>query len=122
MPHTDKQEKAKLYDEALAFNAPLKVCQFGKQEGIFGTENSFVSIEGDNLILSSVAKSDDDTVLIRVYNPTDEQINGKITLGFDAKSARSIRLDGKVNKDLEVKDNTVSVKVGKGKIYTVEIL
>ena len=50
-------EKAKLYDEALAFNAPLKVCQFGKQEGIFELENSFVAIEGDNLILSSVTKS-----------------------------------------------------------------
>ena len=97
------------------------IC-FGKQEGIFGTENSFVAIEGDNLILSSVTKSDDDTVLIRVYNPTDEQINGKITLGFDAKSARSIRLDGQVREDLEVKDNTVSVKVDKGKIYTVEVL
>ena len=75
-----------------------------------------------NLILSSVTKSDDDTTLIRVYNPTEKEIKGKITLGFDAKQARSIRLDGKVREDLEVKDNTVSVKVGKGKIYTVEIL
>ncbi len=122
MPHTDKWEKAKLYDEALAFNAPLKVCQFGKQEGMFDLENSFVTIEGDNLILSSVTKSDDDTVLIRVYNPTEKEIKGKISLGFDAKSARSIRLDGKVREDLEVKDNTIKVNVGKGKIYTVEVL
>ncbi|MBQ6944306.1 MAG: hypothetical protein IJN43_08245, partial [Ruminococcus sp.] len=122
MPHTDKWEKAKLYDEALAFNAPLKVCQFGKQEGIFDLENSFVAIEGDNLILSSVTKSDNDTVLIRVYNPTEKEIKGKISLGFDAKSARSIRLDGQVREDLEVKNNTISVKVGKGKIYTVEVL
>ena len=112
----------RVYDEALSFNAPLKVCQFGKQDGIFGLDASFVSIEGDNLILSSVTKSDDDTVLIRVYNPTDEEIKGKTSLGFDAKVARSIRLDGKVNDDLEVKDNTIPVKVGKGKIYTVEVL
>ena len=63
-----------------------------------------------------------DTVLIRVYNPTEKEIKGKITLGFNAKSARSIRLDGKVNEELELKDNIVSVKVGKGKIYTVEVL
>ena len=50
MPHADKWEKAKLYNEALAFNAPPKVCQFGKQEGICRTENSFVAIVGDNLI------------------------------------------------------------------------
>jgi len=28
----------------------------------------------------------------------------------------------KVREDLEVKDNTIYVKVGKGKIYTVEVL
>ena len=122
MPHTDKWEDAKIYNEALAFNAPLKVCQFGKQEGIFGTENSFVSIEGDNLILSSVTKSDNDTILIRVYNPTEKEIKGSIKLGFEVMGARSVRLDGKVNEGLEVTDNTIPVKVGKGKIYTVEVL
>ena len=122
MPHTDKWEGAKLYDEALAFNAPLKVCQFGKQEGIFGLEKSFVSINGDNLILSSVTKSDDNSILIRVYNPTEKEIKGEIKLGFDVKEARSVRLDGKVNEELKVNDNTISVKVAKGKIYTVEVL
>lgn len=121
MPHTDKWQEAGLYNEALAFNAPLKVCQFGKQEGIFDTENSFISIEGKNLILSSVTKSDNDTVLIRLYNPTDKEINGKIRLGFDVKEARSIRLDGQVRKYLKVEDNTVDIAVGRGKIYTVEI-
>jgi mannosylglycerate hydrolase len=122
MPHTDNWENAKLYNEGLAFNAPLKVCEFGKQEGIFGTEKSFVTIEGENLILSSVTKSESDSTVIRLYNPTEKEINGKITLGLDIKKATHIRLDGKEVETLDVKDNTVSVKVGKGKIYTVEVM
>ena len=122
MPHTDNWEKAGLYNEALSFNAPLKVCEFGKQDGIFGTEKSFVTVEGDNLILSSVTKSEDDTVIIRLYNPTEKATEGKLKLGFDAKEARSIRLDGKVKEKLYVNDNSIDITVGKGKIYTVEIM
>ncbi len=121
MPHTGKWEEAKLYNEALAFNAPMHVCQFGKQEGIFDIEKSFVSIDGDNLILSSVTRSDDDKMLIRVYNPTEKTISGKIKVGFDIKSAKSIRLDGKPIEDLKVADNTIFADVKKGKIFTIEI-
>ena len=121
MPHTGKWEESKLYNEALAFNAPLHVCEFGKQEGIFSTEESFVKIDGDNLILSSLTKSDDDKTLIRVYNPTENTINAKITVGFNVKSAKSIRLDGKVIADLKVDGKTIFADVNKGKIFTIEI-
>ena len=53
---------------------------------------------------------------------TEKEIKGKISLGLDVNAARSIRLDGQVREALEVKDNTISVNVGKGKIYTVEVL
>ncbi len=122
MPHTDKWEKAKLYDNALAFAAPMKVCQFGKQEGIFGTDKSFAQIEGDNLVLSSVTKSENGTVLVRLYNPTDKEIKGKLNIGFDFDKARSIRLDGKEIESLKKDKNSVEIKVGKGKIYTVEVM
>ena len=121
MPHTDNWEEAGLYNVALAFNAPLKVCEFGRQEGIFGTEKSFIQLEGENLILSSVTKSDNDTVLIRLYNPTEKEIKGRINLGFGAKEARRVRLDGQVKEKLEVRDNRIDIRVGKGKIYTVEV-
>ncbi len=121
MPHTGEWEDAKLYNEALAFNAPLKVCEFGKQEGMFDTDKSFVEIEGDNLILSSVTKSENDTIQIRLYNPTDKKIDGKVKLGFDFESAQSIRLDGKFISELKCKDNAISVSVGKGKIFTLEV-
>ena len=121
MPHTDNWENAKLYNEGLAFAAPLKVCEFGKQEGIFDTEKSFIEIEGNNLILSSVTKSEADSTVIRLYNPTEKEVSGKVKLGFDITKATHIRLDGKDIEELKLKDNEIAVKVGKGKIYTLEV-
>lgn len=122
MPHTGKWEEAKLYNEALCFNAPMHVCEFGKQSGIFELEKSFVKINGDNLILSSVSKSDNDTTLIRVYNPTERTIHAEINVDFDFSSAQSIRLDGKKIKVLETKNKTVYAEVAGGKIYTIELI
>lgn len=121
MPHTGKWEEAGLYNEALAFNAPLKVCEFGRQSGVFGTEHSFIRLDGDNLVLSSVTKTDSDAVAVRLYNPTDHEIKGKLTFGFAVGSARSVRLDGKVREELPVNGDSVDITVGKGKIYTVEV-
>ncbi len=121
MPHTGMWDKAGLYNEALSFNVPLKVCEFGKQEGIFDLETSFVEIEGDNLVLSSITKAANDKIQVRLYNPTEKEIKGKVNIGFDITKANSIRLDGQVKEALNVKNNSVEITVGKGKIYTIEV-
>ena len=121
LPHTGKWEEAGLYNEALAFNAPLKVCEFGRQNGMFGAEKSFLRIEGDNLVLSSVTRTEEGAVSVRLYNPTDHAVAGSVAFGFDISEAASVRLDGKVRETLPVADNAVALNVGRGKIVTVEV-
>ena len=89
---------------------------------MFDTDKSFVEIEGDNLILSSVTKSENDTVLIRLYNPTEETVDAKLNLGFEFNEAYSVKLDGRKNEKLATDNNTVKFSVQKGKIYTIEVL
>ena len=120
-PHTGDWEEAGLYNDALAFNAPLKVCEFGKQSGIFGTEKSFVRIDGDGIVLSSVTKADNGCVHVRIYNPTSHDTDGTVTFGFDVESAADVRLDGKVREALAVDGNAVKLRIGKGKIFTLEV-
>ena len=122
MPHSGKWNEAGLYNEGLAFNAPLKVCEFGKQEGMFGTDKSFIEIKGDNLVLSSVIRSDEDSMLIRMFNPTEETIDAQLNLGIDVKEAYTVKLDGTRSEKLVVKNNSIDLSVAKGKIYTVEVL
>ena len=65
MPHIHDWEGAKLYGHALAFNTPLKVCEFGKQSGMFETEKSFVELVEEGLVLSSVTKTENDAEFYR---------------------------------------------------------
>ena len=59
--------------------------------------------------------------IIRLYNPTDHAVAGKLVFGFDIESAASVRLDGKVREVLTAADNAVALTVGRGKIVTVEV-
>ncbi len=120
-PHTGDWEEARLYNDALSFNAPLKVCEFGKQSGIFGTEKSFVRIDGDGIVLSSVTKADNGCIHVRIYNPTSHDTDAVVTFGFDIESAADVRLDGKVREALAVDGNAVNLRIGKGKIFTLEV-
>ena len=121
LPHTGTWEDAGLYNEALAFNAPMKVCEFGKQSGIFGTQKSFIAVTGDNLVLSAVTKTQADKISVRLYNPTDHEISGNVQFGFDIARAASVRLDGKEKETLAVSNNAVAISVGRGKIFTLEV-
>ena len=121
LPHTGTWEEADLYDEALAFNAPLKICEFGQQKGVFGTEKSFLRLDGDNLVLSSVTKTEDGAVSVRLYNPTGHAVAGRLAFGFDVAQAVAVRLDGQPKETLCITDNAVALNVGKGKIVTVEV-
>ena len=99
----------------------MKVCEFGKQSGIFGTEKSFVRIDGDGIVLSSVTKADNGCVHVRIYNPTSHDTDGTVTFGFVVESAADVRLDGKVREALAVDGNAVKLRIGKGKIFTLEV-
>jgi mannosylglycerate hydrolase len=120
LPHIGLWDEARLYNEALAFDTPMHVCQFGKQEGIFPTEKTFLEIKGDNLILSAIKKAENrETILIRLFNPTEKEIAGSIHVGFqylevflvNLNEERLQRLDG---------DGEIHIKVGRGKIISLE--
>lgn len=123
MPHAEIWDKAGLYNQALAFNTPMHVCQFGRQEGILPLEKSFIGIEGDNLILSSVKKAEDrDSIIVRLYNPTNRDIEGIIKTGLNVKEAYTLKLSEERTEALAIEGGTVRLTVGKGKIISIELI
>lgn len=123
MPHGGLWEQAGLYKEALIFNAPMHVCQFGKQKGLLPLDKSFLSIEGNNLILSAFKKAEDrDTVIIRMYNPSEHDITGKLTLGFEFQDGFIVNMREERIEQLKVMDRTLSFPAGHGKIISVELV
>jgi len=121
LPHRKTWREADLYVDALRFNQPLKACQFGKQEGRLPLEKSLVAIADTRLVLSAVKKAEDrESVLVRLFNPTQEPITTAITVGFSAASARMVTMAETPEADLALKRGRVEVTVGRGHIATVE--
>ena len=97
--------------------------EIGKQKGIFPIEKSFVKINGDNLVLSSVKKAEDsDSTIIRLYNPTNADVDGSIEIGFDFKEAYIINLNEEREQSINNDGDSLKFKAGKGKIVSVEVI
>jgi alpha-mannosidase len=123
MPHTGRWDQAGLSAQASAFNAPMHVCQFGKQKGSLPLNHSFLELKGANLILSGVKKAEDrDSILVRFYNPTAHDVDGALHVGFDVKQAQIVSLNEQVQQPLTLKGRQVQFKAGRGKIITIELI
>lgn len=123
LPHTGLWNKAGLYDEALSFNTPMHICQFGRQSGQFGTRKSFLEIIGHNLIMSSMKKAvKSNSVILRIYNPTEEDITGSIKLGFDAREAYLVNMNEERLEPVNIVNSCIDVSAGHGKIITIELV
>jgi alpha-mannosidase len=121
-PHQGLWNEAGLYKEAMLFSAPMHVCQFGKQEGILPDMKSFIKIHGDNLVLSSVKKAEDTAaIIIRLYNPTELDIEGVLEIGFEFKEANLLNLNEEKIGHLEMSNGAVKLIVGHGKIMSIEL-
>lgn len=123
MPHAYLWNKANLYNEAIAFNTPMHVCQFGKQSGVFPMEKSFLRIIGDNIVLSSIKKAENnDSVIVRFYNPSDEEVETRVKTDFNLSEAFMVSMNEERLQRLEVDNGELSVTAGKGKVISLELI
>jgi mannosylglycerate hydrolase len=122
LPHRGGWDEDGIYREALAFNQPLRPVQFARQAGALPSEFSFLEIEDPNVVLSSVTAADDRrSVLVRMFNPTPGDIQTDLKTGFDVRAAHVLSLAGERGDPLSMDGRSVSLDIGKGKIYTVEL-
>lgn len=121
MPHSGIWEEAGLYRESMAFNVTLHVCQFGRQKGSLASEQSFVELCGENLVLSCIKKAEDrDSVMIRIYNPTNQTIRGALRTTLPCNGAYRTQMDESRIEEMELVDGKITFEIPKGKISTFE--
>jgi len=122
-PHAGTWDKAKVLREADIFNLPLEVGQAGSHEGSLPKEMSFIEVEPVNLAMSALKLCEDrGSLILRIFNPTWKDIDGKLKLYRAVKEAYLTNLNEERQDELEINKDTVELHVPKKKILTIEVV
>jgi mannosylglycerate hydrolase len=124
-PHSGDWDQGKVIQQAERFTLPLELAQAGPHSGDLPKNMGFFELIPNDLVVSAMMKTEDrESIIIRIYNPTKRNINGKMKFNFKFNEARFTNLNEEPieNKSLEIKNNEIFLNIEKKKIYTIELL
>lgn len=123
IPHGQKLELSTADLDARAFNAPLMAIQIKEGNGKLPSRKSFIDLQPQKLVLSSIKKAEDrDSLIIRFYNPYDETILGTMNILIPVKEVHLCNLAEERKEKLECLEGVVTLEVPPKKIITCEIV
>ncbi|MCS7052330.1 MAG: glycosyl hydrolase-related protein [Ignavibacterium sp.] len=122
-PHISDWQKGEVYKEALNFNNHISIAQIGEAKGNLPCENSFMKIYPQQLIFSTLKKSENrDGFVLRIYNPTENDVEGKIEFFSKISKVEQVTLEEVFVKEInKLNDNSFPVSLAKKKIGTYRI-
>lgn len=124
-PHKGDWTEGNVYREALCFNNPLSVFETGRTAGTLSPVTSLLEIEPKELIFSCLKKAEDEdegSFVLRLYNPTELALKGKIKLLFPVEEASLVTLEEKYISSVELlSDNSFEITAGRKKIISIKL-
>lgn len=124
-PHSGDWQEGEVYKEALNFNNSLRLVQTGASKGNLPAECRFIKIEPESLVFSAMKKCEDgdlESFVLRLYNPTEKSLNGKISTFFRIDRVELLTLEEITLRQLDLtSDNSFNIKADKKKIVTLKI-
>jgi len=120
-PHTGDWTNG-AYAEAEDMNLPLEIAQAGPHDGALPKAMSFLELSGDNLQLTAFKRAEDrpESFIVRIFNPLEKAVSGKLSSGKGIKKAWLTNLNEEREKTLAAKAGAVSFSIPKKKIFTIE--
>ncbi len=101
LPHRGAWDQAEVWRQALAFNNPPRAYTTGMDKNrpalLPGTQparRSFLAVAGKNAVLSSVKRAEaGQALVVRLFNPSDEETEASIQLPFVPTGVQLAGLD-----------------------------
>ncbi len=111
-----------VFAEAEEVNLPLEGAQAGPHEGTLPKAMSFLEIQGENLQLTAFKRAEDrtETFVVRVFNPTEKAVSGKLIAYKAVKGAWLTNMNEERLEAVKPSGKQIPLKVGKKKIVTLE--
>ncbi len=122
-PHRGDWVAGRVFAEADKLNAkPVAVQVSRNAEGDLPVAASHYCIDNDALVLSAIKKTEDrDSMVVRLYNPTNETQEGTIRFGLPVSRAWKTNLLEVRGEELPLEGGVLALSVPKGKIVTIEV-
>jgi len=123
MPHQGNWDEADIFIQAEWFNVPFSVGVAGPGEGTLPPSQSFLELKGKGLVLDALKKGEwDDSLIVRISNPTGRKVNGSIRLHRKPAKAQLVNLmETEVQADMQVTDKGVAVSLKSRQILTLRL-
>lgn len=119
-PHAGDYAEGGVLEEADALVAPLEPVQAGVSNGGQPLRQGFLKIEPEGLFLSAVKRAESgEGWVLRLFNPTEETLQGTITVPPSVQSAAQLTLAEKEMDALPLADQKVALEVQPKKIITL---
>ncbi len=118
-PHSGNWEEAAVFEQAEKFNiTPCAVQISGCSKGDIAPGTSFFEVENKKLVISAFKKAEDrNSIIMRLYNPTDNEVISKINLYATPKKCYVTNLNEERISEFDI---NAPVKIAKQKIATFE--
>ena len=122
-PHKGDWQEGNVYKEAQQFNVGVTVMQTtAHKKGSIPAGSSLYSISNNNIIMSAFKKAEDrDSLIVRVFNPTDTEQSAEISFFKNVKKAYICNLNEERQSDVCVNGRALELSMQKCKILTLEI-
>ena len=124
-PHEGDWVVGNVYEEALKFDLEPRLFEIGPASGTLPPTLSFLEIVPSSLVFSALKLPETPSkneFVLRIYNPTDRDIPGRIRSFFRLEKVQACTLEEKALSILPVQSqNEVEVNVPKKKICTLRM-
>ena len=122
-PHAGDWQSAGLLNEAADYDIPVRCAMAGRGQGQLSHEASLFVLKNLNLHVSAVKQAEDGQgLMVRLFNPTQEEQPLQLEFGLDIKAVQHCRMDESFLQDLPVNGRQLETSLAKKKIGTYRII
>lgn len=123
MPHNGDYIEANTVREGYQFNVPLTAEVVSKSSGSLPVEQSFFSVDADNVILETVKRAENDnTTIIRLYECHNRRVDATVKVNLPFKKVFETDLLEDNIADIAFEDGQFTVEFKPFEIKTFKLV
>jgi len=121
--HSGYWKKSEMLRQANLFITPPRIIAKGKERGELPEQLSFFDVQPYTLEISAIKKAESGELsVLRIYNPTDQDVEGTVNFWQDIKEAQLMNLKEEEVEQLTPFSNTsLKIAFGKKEIKTIAV-